>query len=94
MFVSEYLVTEHYGGPEEGGWWYVRYHFVRLVTPRRYDKATARSIARQKNAAYNAHLKSLSYGEQRRERERRTAYLTERTPRESDTSRMPRPHYC
>ena len=24
-FVSVYCVTRHYGGPEEGGWWYNRY---------------------------------------------------------------------
>lgn len=25
-FVSVYEVTRHYGGPEEGGWWYNWYH--------------------------------------------------------------------
>lgn len=24
VFVSQYEVTRHYGGPEEGGWWYDR----------------------------------------------------------------------
>lgn len=24
-YVSEYSVTRHYGGPEEGGWWYSWY---------------------------------------------------------------------
>ena len=27
MFVSKYLVSRHYGGPEEGGWWYDRWQF-------------------------------------------------------------------
>jgi hypothetical protein len=22
LFINAYLVTRHYGGPEEGGWWY------------------------------------------------------------------------
>ena len=24
MYVNAYEVTRHYGGPEEGGWWYNR----------------------------------------------------------------------
>lgn len=28
QWVTAYAVTRHYGGPEEGGWWYNRYQFV------------------------------------------------------------------
>lgn len=28
MYVSVYSVTRHYGGPEEGGWWYDRSRFM------------------------------------------------------------------
>jgi len=34
MFVSVYSVSRHYGGPEEGGWWYDWYQHV-ATTPRR-----------------------------------------------------------
>lgn len=27
MLLSKYRVTQHYGGPEEGGWWYDWYEF-------------------------------------------------------------------
>jgi len=26
--VNAYLTTRHYGGPEEGGWWYNHYEFI------------------------------------------------------------------
>lgn len=28
MVLSKYAVTQHYGGPEEGGWWYYRHAHV------------------------------------------------------------------
>ena len=28
VYVSIYRVAQHYGGPEEGGWWYYRHQFV------------------------------------------------------------------
>lgn len=31
VFVSAYEVTRHYGGPEEGGWWYDWYELIQSV---------------------------------------------------------------
>lgn len=31
VFVSAYAVTRHYGGPEEGGWWYDWYELIQTV---------------------------------------------------------------
>lgn len=30
-YVTAYEVTRHYGGPEEGGWWYDWYHPIETV---------------------------------------------------------------
>jgi hypothetical protein len=30
-FVNAYAVTRHYGGPEEGGWWYNHYDLIQAV---------------------------------------------------------------
>lgn len=91
MFVSEYLVTEHYGGPEEGGWHYYRRHFKRLITPRHVDLATARAIAVRKNGEQRAYLDTLSYS---RRYEDKISFCVESIPRTDDTSREPRPYYC
>ena len=31
VYVSKYEISRHYGGPEEGGWWYERIAFVEPV---------------------------------------------------------------
>lgn len=39
-YVSAYAVTRHYGGPEEGGWWYDWYHHIESsprLRPRKLD---------------------------------------------------------
>lgn len=36
-FLVVYEVTRHYGGPEEGGWWYDRYHHTGVAIPFRAD---------------------------------------------------------
>lgn len=32
-FVTAYEVTRHYGGPEEGGWWYNWYTVIDTIGP-------------------------------------------------------------
>lgn len=32
LYVSEYEVSRHYGGPEEGGWWYDHDEFVKCLS--------------------------------------------------------------
>lgn len=92
VIVSEYEVDRCYGGPEEGGWWFYRSHFVRLVTPRNVDRATAFAIARRKNKAQRDYLDSLSFYERRAED--KITFCVERKPRYKDNSKDPRPHYC
>jgi len=42
LLVSQYELTRHYGGPEEGGWYYDRHQFIRLfaVTTSTEDSMT------------------------------------------------------
>ena len=37
VFVTAYEVTRHYGGPEEGGWWYNWYELIESVPIHRHD---------------------------------------------------------
>lgn len=41
--VCFYEVDRHYGGPEEGGWWYNSYKLVQLVS---VEKTEAQALAR------------------------------------------------
>lgn len=43
LYVNAYRVTRHYGGPEEGGWWWDRRECVEtmIATPRTADKIRA-----------------------------------------------------
>lgn len=34
-YITAYAVTRHYGGPEEGGWWYDRFTPIETVRLRR-----------------------------------------------------------
>ena len=39
MYISVYTITRHYGGPEEGGWWYNLSH-LRETLPFAYSKTS------------------------------------------------------
>jgi hypothetical protein len=44
-YVTAYMVTRHYGGPEEGGWWYNLYIATKTKRiPRIYQKNTQRAL--------------------------------------------------
>jgi hypothetical protein len=44
-FITAYSVTRHYGGPEEGGWWYNWYTVVETINiPKVYQKQTKHAI--------------------------------------------------
>lgn len=46
-YVTVYHVTRHYGGPEEGGWWWNRYAPVRTVQiPKVFQKKNKRAVNR------------------------------------------------
>ena len=42
IWISMYVITRHYGGPEEGGWWYNRYdHYCTMNIPNKMDQVIA-----------------------------------------------------
>lgn len=49
-FVTAYAVTHHYGGPEEGGWWYNWYEPVETVAAEPEKAETVREELRTKHA--------------------------------------------
>lgn len=49
MYISKYHVTRHYGGPEEGGWWYDRHEFIHVIH-QIADENLAYALARELNA--------------------------------------------
>lgn len=38
-YVTAYEVTRHYGGPEEGGWWFNHYEVLATIPVKGYDHA-------------------------------------------------------
>lgn len=43
VYVNVYLITRHYGGPEEGGWYYNWYNCVETVTCKNKDSDEIKS---------------------------------------------------
>lgn len=43
-FINVYSVSRHYGGAEEGGWWYDWYHLVKSVPVRNNKALTMRLV--------------------------------------------------
>src|SRR4029077_121519 len=83
--ISLYECTRHYGGPEEGGWWYDRHHFIAAVEP-----VIARPFgeAQDRVRFVNGHLADVA------DRDGGGPYVcVEPYPGEMDTSNRPRPHY-
>jgi len=45
-FITAYEVTRHYGGPEEGGWWYNWYEPIESIQiPKVYQRKNNRSYS-------------------------------------------------
>jgi hypothetical protein len=43
-YITVYSVTRHYGGPEEGGWWYDHYSAIKTVNvPKVYQGTSKRA---------------------------------------------------
>ncbi|MEO2202247.1 hypothetical protein ABGV42_00635 [Paenibacillus pabuli] len=51
-FVNVYRVTRHYGGPEEGGWWYNNYRCVETVKSNLF---LAKTVLEQLEEKYSEH---------------------------------------
>jgi hypothetical protein len=44
-YITAYAVTRHYGGPEEGGWWYNWYRVLEtIIIPKKYHREKKRSL--------------------------------------------------
>ena len=43
IFVSAYVITREYGGPEEGGWWWNRWALIQTIPCERKDAPAIRS---------------------------------------------------
>lgn len=41
-YVSQYSDTHHYGGPEEGGWWYWKTEYIKSIGP--YNREIAEIV--------------------------------------------------
>lgn len=65
-FINVYGITRHYGGPEEGGWWYDWYHLVKSVPIRNGKALNMRLIKLMKRYRWNAQgdISSVLGGEQ------------------------------
>lgn len=97
MEVSEYNVTRHYGGPEEGGWWYDRHEFVRVIMSTDDEEAAfARARALNAEARENKEQPDGKCYQGRFSVADPTdkVFYVDREPRENDNMNEPRPHYC
>lgn len=94
--VGMYYVTRHYGGPEEGGWWYDRHEFVRTVQKNYDNKKAALSAARRLNREART-LRLQPHGNYQGRysvaNNRDTVFYAEDAPGEHDDTDEPRPHY-
>jgi hypothetical protein len=50
--VAKYRLSQAYGGPEEGGWWYTEHDFEKVVVAFTYE-AQASAACRRLNAEVN-----------------------------------------
>jgi hypothetical protein len=84
MFASEYLVSRHYGGPEEGGWWYDWSDFKAVVFEGSDEEAIR--VCKKRNAETEPQRFSVAAGTYPDR-----VYLAEDYPGEHQSKH--RPHY-
>lgn len=95
MHVSKYNVTRHYGGPEEGGWWYDVTEYVDTLhsglTPEDARQKVnefndlAKTQKRQPSGNYQGRYSMANNTDE--------VYMAENTRGQYDTTKDPRPHY-
>lgn len=94
MHVSLYHTTRHYGGPEEGGWYYDRSAHQRvIVSGLSADEALAEARRRNAQAAEERKADGRSQGRFSVLGGADEVYLPEDVPGEHDDSDEPTPHY-
>jgi hypothetical protein len=95
MYVSRYKITRHYGGPEEGGWWYDRQRFSGTIASD-LSKEEAKQLAGELNARAKADRLQPSGTYQGRfsvANHTDHYYFVEDEPGKLDDTDKPRPHY-
>jgi len=60
-FITAYAVTRHYGGPEEGGWWYNWYTPIKTVTLPKSHRRLNKRMIKKVNSIGDAIKKELDY---------------------------------
>jgi hypothetical protein len=85
VYVNVYSVTRHYGGPEEGGWWYNWSECIEVFPTKNKNAETIREELESENAYKKfGNIYSVLGG-------RDIEVRIEETPKESETKE--RPHY-
>jgi hypothetical protein len=88
--LSVYRVSRHYGGPEEGGWWYDRHTYTgqcrKVSCMEAREKAGAWQVELKPNQPEHDRFSVLGW-------EGDFVVYIECVAGEGDTSREPKPHY-
>ena len=89
-YVSLYRITRHYGGPEEGGWWYdvKRYMGKTMLVDVMEARSFRDSMEYSIKGDQPKHNRFSVLGD-----EGDLCWLIEENPGDEDTSRQPKPHY-
>lgn len=91
ILVSEYFVTRHYGGPEEGGWYYDWWNFHRTMRAFACEEE-AFAYCREMNAKADANRENGGLGRYSVFGSADVVYTTESYGGERETRE--RPYYC
>lgn len=83
-FVNVYEVTRHYGGDEEGGWWYNYYDCIESIPcEEKYSDTMTEHLANKYKGLKHGNIYSVLGGVD-------IEVLTESEPAESQTKETPR----
>jgi hypothetical protein len=86
VFVNVYKVTRHYGGAEEGGWYYNWYTCIETFPVKNKNAHTVKEELESEHAHHKyGNIYSVLGGQD-------IAVMIEATPKESETTE--RPYYC
>lgn len=86
-YINVYCVTREYGGPEEGGWWYNAYHYVKgykYTTPQDAEADLDR-ITKEWSGESSGNINSVLGGE---------LYVAYLENRYAESATKERPYYC
>jgi hypothetical protein len=65
-YITAYAVTRHFGGPEEGGWWYNWYKVIESIrVPKMYQRETSKrsmKAVKKREKALQLKLEGINEG--------------------------------